>query len=148
MTKRIIIAADEEIVCPKCDQHFPLSEGITRQTIERYESEFDEVFAAQKKELEVTLEKEAERKATKHFAEQIALLEEKLQDSKLAEEEAKQLIVKAQIDAKAKAQHAFENEKKALVEVLKSESSLQRQLYASETADAWNALNDGDRERA
>ena len=118
MTKKIIIAADEEIVCPKCDHHFPLSEGITRQTIERYESEFDEVFAAQKKELEATLEKEAERKATKHFAEQIALLQEKLQDSKLAEEEAKQLIVKAQIDAKAKAQHAFENEKKALVEEL------------------------------
>ena len=46
------------------------------------------------------------------------------------------------------ADQSLENEKKALVEVLKSESSLQRQLYASETADAWNALNDGDRERA
>ena len=118
MNKKIIIAADEEIVCPKCDHHFPLSEGITRQTIERYESEFDEVFAAQKKELEATLEKEAERKATKHFAEQIALLQEKLQDSKLAEEAAKQLIAKAQIDAKAKAQQAFESEKKALAEEL------------------------------
>ena len=42
MIKKIIIAADEEIVCPKCDHHFPLSEGITRQTIERYESEFDD----------------------------------------------------------------------------------------------------------
>lgn len=118
MIKKIIIAADEEIVCPKCDLHFPLSEGITRQTIERYESEFDEVFAAQKKELEATLEKEAERKATKQFAEQIALLQEKLQDSKLAEEDAKQLIVKAQIDAKAKAQQEFESEKKALAEEL------------------------------
>ena len=104
MIKKIIIAAAEEIVCPKCDHHFPLSEGITRQTIERYESEFDEVFAAQKKELEATLEKEAERKATKHFAEQIALLQEKLQDSKLAEEDAKQLNIKVQIDTKAKAQ--------------------------------------------
>ena len=118
MNKKIIIAADEEIVCPKCDHHFPLSEGITRQTIERYESEFDEVFAAQKKELEATLEKEAERKATKHFAEQIALLEEKLQDSKLAEEDAKQLVAKAQIEAKAKAQQEFESEKKALAEEL------------------------------
>ena len=118
MIKKIIIAADEEIVCPKCDHHFPLSEGITRQTIERYESEFDEVFAAQKKELEATLEKEAERKATKHFAEQIALLQEKLQDSKLAEEDAKQLIAKAQINAKAKAQQEFESEKKALAEEL------------------------------
>ena len=118
MIKKIIIAADEEIVCPKCVHHFPLSEGITRQTIERYESEFDEVFAAQKKELEATLEKEAERKATKQFAEQIALLQEKLQDSKLAEEDAKQLIAKAQIDAKAKALQEFDNEKKALAEEL------------------------------
>ena len=132
MIKKIIIAADEEIVCPKCDHHFPLSEGITRQTIERYESEFDEVFAAQKKELEATLEKEAERKATKQFAEQIALLQEKLQDSKLAEEDAKQLIVKAQIDAKAKAQQAFDSEKKALAEELLEKDNKINEFRAQE----------------
>ena len=132
MIKKIIIAADEEIVCPKCDHHFPLSEGISRQTIERYESEFDEVFAAQKKELEATLEKEAERKATKHFAEQIALLQEKLQDSKLAEEDAKQLIAKAQIDAKAKAQQEFESEKKALAEELLEKDNKINEFRAQE----------------
>jgi hypothetical protein len=36
MTAKIIIAADETIVCPKCTHHFPLDQGITRQTIERY----------------------------------------------------------------------------------------------------------------
>lgn len=123
MTRKIIIAADEEIVCPKCSHHFPLGDGITRQTIERYESEFEDAFAAQKKELEAVIEKEAERKATKQFAEQIALLQEQLKDSKAAEEETKKLISKAQSDAKAKAQEEFEREKSILAEELKEKDN-------------------------
>lgn len=123
MTRKIIIAADEEIVCPKCSHHFPLGDGITRQTIERYESEFEDAFAAQKKELEAAIEKEAERKATKQFAEQIALLQEQLKDSKAAEEETKKLITKAQSDAKAKAQEEFEREKSILAEELKEKDN-------------------------
>ena len=46
------------------------------------------------------------------------------------------------------ADRSLANEKQAIEKVLKSESSLKRQLYASETADGWNALNDGDREHA
>lgn len=118
MTKKIIIAADEVIVCPKCAHHFPLSESITRQTIERYESEFDATFSAQKKELEASIEKEAERKATKQFAEKVALLQEQLQDSKVAEEDTKKLMIKVQVDAKVKALAEFESEKKALSEEL------------------------------
>lgn len=118
MTKNIIIAADEDITCPKCAHHFPLSESIARQTIERYESEFEAAFSAQKKELEASIEKEAERKASKQFAEQIALLQEQLQDSKIAEEDTKKLIVKVQVEAKVKAQAEFEDEKKALSEEL------------------------------
>ena len=38
MIKKINISANEEIVCPKCAHHFSLSESISRQTIERYES--------------------------------------------------------------------------------------------------------------
>lgn len=123
MTRKIIIAANEEIVCPKCSHHFPLGDGITRQTIERYESEFEDAFAAQKKELEAVIEKEAERKATKQFAEQIALLQEQLKDSKVAEEETKKLITKAQTDAKAKAQEEFEREKNILAEELKEKDA-------------------------
>jgi len=118
MIKKIIIAANEEIVCPSCNHHFPISESISRQTIERYESEFDAVFSAQKKELEATIEKEAERKASKQFAEKIALLQEQVLDSKKSEEEAKNQIIKAQTEAKLKAQQEFESEKKALAEEL------------------------------
>lgn len=133
MTKKIIISADENIICPKCKHHFPLSESIARQTIERYESEFDEVFLAQKKELEASIEKEAERKVTKHFAEQIAQLQENLQDSKDAEENAKQLIAKAHIDAKAKAQMDFEIEKKAHADELLDKDNQLNKFRVQET---------------
>lgn len=132
MIKKIIIAADEEIVCPKCSHHFPLSESITRQTIERYESEFDEAFSAQKKEMEASIEKEAERKASKHFAEQIALLQEKLQESKQAENDAKRSIVQAQVEAKAKAMEDFESEKKALSEELLEKNNKLNEFRAQE----------------
>jgi WD40 repeat protein/serine/threonine protein kinase len=46
------------------------------------------------------------------------------------------------------ADQSLENEKMALAKVLRSEANLQRQLYATETAEAFNALKDGDRERA
>lgn len=118
MNKKIIIAADEIIVCPKCDHHHPISESITRQTIERYANEFDAVFEAQKKEIEAGIEKEAERKVTKQFSEKITLLQEQLEDSKLAEEETKKIIVKAQEEAKLKANAQFESEKKAIAEEL------------------------------
>jgi hypothetical protein len=123
MTRKIIIAAEEEIVCPKCDHHFPLGDGITRQTIERYESEFEDAFAAQKKEMEAAIEKEAERKATKHFSEQIGLLQEQLRDAKIAEEDTKKLITKVQSEAKAKAQEEFEREKNILAEELKEKDN-------------------------
>jgi hypothetical protein len=132
MSKKIIISADEDITCPKCAHHFPLSESIARQTIERYESEFDDVFSAQKKALEASIEKEAERKATKHFSGQIALLQEKLQDSKTAESEAKNLIAKAQVDAKAKAQQEFESEKRALAEELLEKDNKLNEFRAQE----------------
>ena len=74
MPQKIIIAADETIVCPKCHHHFSLDQEITRQTIERYESEFEQTFAAQRKEMECVMAQEAERKASKHFADQILKL--------------------------------------------------------------------------
>ena len=120
MTTKIIIAANESIVCPKCDHHFPLDQGITRQTVERYESEFELAFAEQRKELEAGMAKEAERKATKQFASQITLLQEQLSDTKKAELDARALIVKAQSDAKEKAQQEFTEEKKLLAEELLS----------------------------
>ena len=118
MTTKIILSAAEPIVCPKCAHHFPLDQGITRQTIERYESEFERAFAAQRKELEANMAQEAERKATKLFAGQISELKEQLTDTRQAEKDARALIAKAQAEAKAKAALEFADEKKALADEL------------------------------
>lgn len=132
MERKIIIAADEVITCPGCGHHFPLDQGITRQTIERYENEFDEAFAAQRKELEEALEKEAQRRANKQFAEQIAKLQEALSDSKKAEREAKDHITKAQADAKAKAAEEFALEKQALADELAEKDGKLREFREQE----------------
>ena len=53
MTHNIIIAADEELACPKCGHHYPLDQGITRQTIERYEADFEAILKVRREELEI-----------------------------------------------------------------------------------------------
>lgn len=132
MSPKIIIAADESIVCPKCDHHFSLDQGITRQTIERYESEFEQAFAAQRKEMEDAMAKEAERKASKHFADQISRLKEELGDTRKAEKEARALIAKTQAEAKAKAQEEFAQEKKSFTDELAEKEAKLKQFRDQE----------------
>lgn len=116
MSGKIFLSPDAPIVCPKCSNGFPLQLGITQQTIEKYESEYEAAITAERKVLEERLAKEAERKASKTFTDQIAQLTEQLGQSKHAAAEAKSLITKAQIDAKNKALAEFELEKKSFAE--------------------------------
>lgn len=127
MENKIIIAADESIVCPKCNHTFPLDEGITRHTIERYESEFAAAFAAQRKALEESLSKEAERKANKQFTDQLNRLKEDLADVRKAEKEARGQVDRVQNEAKKRAQADFALEKAALAEEIAEKN---RQLNA------------------
>ncbi len=112
--KKIIIAADEPIVCPKCQHHFSLDLGITRQTIERYEDEFEQAFAAQRKQMEVTLASEAERKASKQFIDRLNKLNEDLADTRKAELAARAQAASALAEAKTRAQADFAQEKAAM----------------------------------
>ena len=132
MQNKIIITANEPITCPKCGHDFPLDAGITRQTIERYESEFEAAFAAQRKEMEETLAREAERKVTRQFSEQIGKLQEQLSDSRKQERQSKELIVKAHTDAKTKATEEFAQEKKALSDELLEKEVRLRQFREQE----------------
>src|ERR1700752_2124166 len=59
MTRTIIVDGGEKIACPKCNHRFPLSEGISRQTIERYAEDFERSVAAHRKKLEAELAAEA-----------------------------------------------------------------------------------------
>ncbi|PKO33642.1 MAG: DUF2130 domain-containing protein [Betaproteobacteria bacterium HGW-Betaproteobacteria-7] len=118
MGKKIIVSSDESAVCPNCNHQFSLDQGIARHTIERYEQEFSDALASKKKELEESLTREAERKATKLFMEQINKLKEDLADVRKAELDARALVVKAEAGAKAKAVESFAQEKLALTEEL------------------------------
>lgn len=132
MSQKIIISADEPITCPKCRHHFALDQGITRQTIEGYESEFEQAFAAQRKEMEDAMAKEAERKASKHFADQILKLKEELGDTRKAEKEARALIAKTQAEAKVKALEEFAQEKKSFVDELAEKETKLKQFRQQE----------------
>jgi len=132
MTKKIILNSDETISCPNCNHHFSLDKGITRQTIERYEEEFDTVFENHKKEIELQLTKEAERKATKQFSEQISLLNEQIIEQKKATEDAKASINRIQSEAKIKAREEFELEQKSLKEELAGKDAALKQFREQE----------------
>jgi hypothetical protein len=79
MTKTITVAAHEEVACPKCSHAFPLSEGISRQTIERYAEDFERAFAERRKTLEETLTAEARRRAEREIGEAKALAREQFE---------------------------------------------------------------------
>ncbi len=114
MAQKIILSAAETIVCPKCSHHFALDQGITRQTIERYVAEYEHAMAEDRKALEEFMTKTAERKATKMFEDQMSRLREQLAETQKAEREARDMSVRAQAEAKARAIADFEAEKKSL----------------------------------
>jgi hypothetical protein len=59
MARPIIIQAEEPVACPKCTHRFPLSEGISRQAIERHAGELERSLAEHRKKLEAQLAAEA-----------------------------------------------------------------------------------------
>lgn len=123
MNKKVILSAHEAVVCPSCSHQFALDQGIARQTIERYEQEFSDALANEKKELEESLAKEAERRATRLFTEQITKLKEDLADVRKAEQDARALVKRAEAQAKANAEEMFAKEKSVLTEELAAKNS-------------------------
>jgi hypothetical protein len=69
MQRMIIVDAAEEVACPKCAQAFALSEGISRQAIERHAEDFDRSLAERARKLEAELATEARRRAEREDAE-------------------------------------------------------------------------------
>src|SRR2546421_1035739 len=59
MAQTIIVHAAEPVACPKCNHRFPLTEGLSRQAIERHAGEYERALAAGRKELEARLAAEA-----------------------------------------------------------------------------------------
>jgi len=123
MNKKIIVSSSESVICPSCSHQFSLEQGVARHTIERYEQEFSDALANEKKELEESLAKEAERRATRLFTEQISKLKEDLADVRKAEQDARALVKRAEAQAKANAEEMFAKEKSILTEELAAKNS-------------------------
>jgi len=59
MGRSIIVEAEEQVACPKCNQRFPLSEGLSRQAIERHADAFGKSLSEHRRKLEAELAAEA-----------------------------------------------------------------------------------------
>jgi hypothetical protein len=64
----------EEVACPKCAHAFALTEGISRQAIERHAKDFDRSLAGRARKLEAELLADARRRAEREAAREIGAL--------------------------------------------------------------------------
>ncbi|HEY5900066.1 MAG TPA: DUF2130 domain-containing protein, partial [Burkholderiales bacterium] len=154
MPRMIIIDAAEEVACPKCAHTFALSEGISRQAIERHAEDFDQQLAQRAKQLEADLAAEAKRRAEREAAREISLLKETLASAEQAAASAKQAVAsakaeaqsqleKARTEAAAAAREAFELDLKSTREALAAkEDALSR--FRAEELDLRRKLREAD----
>ena len=93
MARPIIVDGAERVACPKCNHGFALSEGISRQAIERYADEFERGLAEQRRKLEAELAAEAKRRAEREFETRMKAMQESAaaQEAALAKFRAEEL---------------------------------------------------------
>lgn len=136
MTRMIIVEATEEVACPKCSHGFALSEGISRQAIERHAEDFEQGLARRARELEASLAAEARRRAEREAAQQLGALKEQLAAAEAAAKAQKEHFEKARaqvaIDAAAQAREAFELELKSAREALAAKDGALERFRAEE----------------
>ena len=118
MDGKIVIALDEQVSCPKCGNHFGLHEGITHQTIERYERELELTLAASRKEIEERAERGARTRAASQYEAEIKHLSDQLSEQKKAVSDARTAVAAARVDERKKAFEDFSIEKRVLSEEL------------------------------
>jgi hypothetical protein len=98
---KIIISGAETVLCPHCQQKFPLADGISRQTIDRYADDFERTFAERGKVLEAQFAADAQRRAERDLARHKAQFEAELKsatEALAAKEEALAQFRTAEID--------------------------------------------------
>jgi hypothetical protein len=132
MPQNIILAAEETVCCPKCEHPFPLSQGITRQTIEHYEQAFDQALKAQEGRLREELARDAERRLSRGFTTQIDALKEQLaeRDKTLVDSKTRQETLVR--EARARVAEEFQAEQKMLREELESKDARLRDFREQE----------------
>ena len=99
MPHPIIVQADEQVACPKCNRRFALSEGISRHAIERHAEAFAQGLEKQKRTLEAELVAAAKRRAEAEYEVRRRSLEESVaaKESQLARSRAEELQLRRQM---------------------------------------------------
>ncbi|TAK84808.1 MAG: DUF2130 domain-containing protein [Betaproteobacteria bacterium] len=123
MTRTIMVDAAEEVVCPKCSHAFPLSEGISRHTIERYADQFEQALAARRKALEAELAAEAKHRAERESAQQLEALKKQLAAAQGAAKEQFETELRA-------AKEALAAKESTLAGLRNAELAVRRELLA------------------
>ena len=123
MNNKIIINPLEPITCPDCGHDFPLSEGITRQMIERYEGEYSEMLTEERGKLQAHLAQDIEKKASKSYQEKLEVISEKLADSEAAKKKAEVKLKSAKEKAVIEARKELVEEANNLKDELKAKDS-------------------------
>lgn len=132
MPRMIIVEATEEVACPKCSHAFALSEGISRQAVERHAEDFEQSLARRARELEASLTAEAKRRAEREAAQQVAALKEALAAAEAAAKAQKVQLEKAREQAAAQAREAFEVELKSAREALAAKEDVLQKFRTEE----------------
>ena len=134
MTTKIILSSHEVVVCPKCSEKFPLFQGITKQTMEKYEKEFEKESERRDAELRETIRKEEEKKARKTFSDKQAEFQEELAASEEARKKAEASARRLASEARSKAEQEFEIERKTLKQDLAQKETALKDFREKELA--------------
>lgn len=114
MPAHIIISRDEPIACPRCAHSYAISEGLSRQSIDRHAEAFEQALARRAREQEAKLAVEAK-----------ARIEEARQQASLLAREAAEMELRALREAIASQEGMLEGFRAA-------ELGLRRQLRDAE----------------
>jgi hypothetical protein len=134
METKIILTSDEAILCPNCGESFALHQGITKQTIQKYEKEFESASEKREQEIREDVRKDEERRAKRTYLEKQTELTEQLQASQAALMKAEGSVVKAAEEARAQAILELETERNALAEDLAAKEAAITEFRAHELA--------------
>ena len=134
MSQNIILSSDEPIVCPQCQKRFEIGQGITRQTIERYEQDFTSALEERSVELRKDIEKETERKLERTYKANVDNLKEELTEKQKALDEAKANSEQIRQETKTKVLAEAESEKRMLQQELSEKEDKLKHFQEQEMA--------------
>lgn len=141
MPHPIIVEAEEKVACPKCNQRFALSEGLSRQAIERHAEAFEKSFAERRRKLEAELAAAAKAQFD---------IQLKAKDAVLEKFRSEELQLRRQLHelAEAKKNVDVDYQRKLDEEMKRREALFQAQIASAqrEVADLKRKLEQGSQQ--